>query len=516
MSEFNLVGPSYVTTSRNSDCQRTVNFYPEVVESGMGKGKVSLESAPGLEVANYFEGRMGTGGIYTRINALFVDQERMWVVACGGLYEFSDSGATFKVELSNGTNCPNNSAISIASNGVQLLICASDFGTMSHGVWVYDIKNNTVTLLDETAHSDVYKSTQCAFLGGYFILFQPVETETSQWSQKFYISGLYDGLSWDALDFASAEGNPDRIMAICVDHNELWLFGRQTAEVFVLTGASPFPFERASTAVLDFGIISFRTLAKLDNSLFFLAGDQRGTGMLYRTRGYQVERVSNHAVEASLATGDFDMETCYAYSYSEAGHSFYCLTHTAGKANWVYDSVSGMWHERGNWNETGQDFIAYPFVSHCHFKNKHYVCGPEAESIAPAAATNKLGILYRQSVNYPTRAGDPIRRLRVTPHLSGELAYQFYHQIWLDVSVKAAGAVTPVVTMDWSNDGGRTWSNPHPVTMPVTNTAGESKFRTIWRRLGHGRDRVFRFYVEAACRWSVTNGYMHHTPGTGI
>jgi len=517
MPEFNLVGPTYVAAAGNSDCQRTVNLYPEVVESGMGKGKVSLESAPGLAVAKEFATQTVSGGTRSRINALFVDQERMWVIACGQIWEWSGTAATLKQPLVSSTGyIPDADAFSIASNGKELLICASDFGTVSRGVWLYTIATNTIVALDATGYPDAWKGTQCAFLDGYFVLFSPVDPANSQWSQKFYISALYDGTTWDSLDFSSAEGNPDRIMAIITDHRELWCFGRQTTEVFVNTGASPFPIERINGATLDFGCIAYRSVQKLDNSLFFVGGDQRGPGIVYRTKGYSVERVSNHAVEAALNASGVDLEACYAYTYTEAGHTFYCLTISATRATFVYDAVSGMWHERGAWNPGAGDFIAYQFSSHCFFKNVHYVCGPTTDAIAPAGVTNLFGLMYEQSLALLSLEGDDIRRMRVTPHLSAEQAWQFYHSVQIDLEVSAYSDITPVVSLDWSDDGGKSWSNVHALTLASTWTAGAQKFRAIWRRLGRGRDRVFRFYVEAQCRWSFINGYLKHTAGTGI
>lgn len=45
-----FVGPTYVLDSVNVDCQRSINLYPEVIESGTGKGaqRAYLKSTPGL------------------------------------------------------------------------------------------------------------------------------------------------------------------------------------------------------------------------------------------------------------------------------------------------------------------------------------------------------------------------------------------------------------------------------------------------------------------------------------
>lgn len=49
MPRFNLVGPSYSDQSLSSDCQSTVNFYPEKVESGDGNSPIILLPTPGLK-----------------------------------------------------------------------------------------------------------------------------------------------------------------------------------------------------------------------------------------------------------------------------------------------------------------------------------------------------------------------------------------------------------------------------------------------------------------------------------
>ncbi|MCK9370127.1 hypothetical protein M0R04_09505 [Candidatus Dojkabacteria bacterium] len=48
---------------------------------------------------------------------------------------------------------------------------------------------------------------------------------------------------------------------------------------------------------------------------------------------------------------------------------------------------------------------------------------------------------------------------------------------------------SPVVGLDWSNDGGHTWSNRY---FKSIGRIGEYAFRTIWRRLGKSRTRIFR------------------------
>jgi hypothetical protein len=74
-----------------------------------------------------------------------------------------------------------------------------------------------------------------AFLNGYGIYIVPGE-------QQFYVSNLNDFSTWDALNFASAETNSDDLVRAFTDHGELWLFGKQSIEIWADSGGTDFPF----------------------------------------------------------------------------------------------------------------------------------------------------------------------------------------------------------------------------------------------------------------------------------
>ena len=50
MGKIPLIGPSYSSQSVNSDCQITMNLYPEVIESGMGNNQIVLYPSPGTKL----------------------------------------------------------------------------------------------------------------------------------------------------------------------------------------------------------------------------------------------------------------------------------------------------------------------------------------------------------------------------------------------------------------------------------------------------------------------------------
>lgn len=62
----------------------------------------------------------------------------------------------------------------------------------------------------------------------------------------------------------------------------------------------------------------------------------------------------------------------------------------------------------------------------------------------------------------------------------------------------------PQVGLDWSNDGGHTWSNRYYVSIGKT---GEYTKRSIWRRLGRSRDRIFRITFSEPVKFVFIAAY---------
>jgi hypothetical protein len=85
---------------------------------------------------------------------------------------------------------------------------------------------------------------------------------------RIMASDLLAGSSWNALSFASAESDPDNIVAAISDHRELIIFGRDTTEFFYNAGTTPFAFARNTSGYLEKGCAARFSIAKGDNSIF--------------------------------------------------------------------------------------------------------------------------------------------------------------------------------------------------------------------------------------------------------
>jgi hypothetical protein len=103
------------------------------------------------------------------------------------------------------------------------------------------------------------------------------------------------------------------------------------------------------------------------------------------------------------------------------------------------------------------------------------------------------GRLYAYDLDTYTDDGDAIRRMRQTAHVSQDEKLirfnSFELQVEPGVGLSSGQGSAPVVLLSWSDDGGHTWSNEHEASL---GAKGNYKTRVLWRRLGMGRDRVFR------------------------
>src|SRR5206468_3572218 len=97
--------------------------------------------------------------------------------------------------------------------------------------YVVDLLTNTVARIDDEAF---YGADFVDILDTYAIFNRPG-------TNQFYLSGSND-ITFDALDFASAESNFEPIVRPIVSHGELVLFKRTVTEIWRASGNPDFPY----------------------------------------------------------------------------------------------------------------------------------------------------------------------------------------------------------------------------------------------------------------------------------
>jgi len=451
-----ILGSSYVARSVNAADSRMVNLFPEIVPNE-GKSAAFLNRAPGLRLL----ATLGTGPI-----------RGMWSPDPNGSYAYVVSGDTFyRIDTSYNAqifgNVSGTGPVSMSDNGTQIFIAANPDG------YVF---NMSTQVFGKITDPDFLGAVTVGYLDGYFVFNEPN-------SQRVWITTLLDGTSIEPLDFASAEGSPDGLVSLIVDHREAWLFGSNSVEVWYDSGAADFPLERIQGAYNEIGCVAAYSVAKLDNGVFWLGGDARGEGIVYRTNGYTGQRISTHAVEWQIQQYG-DISDAIGYTYQQDGHAFYVLTFPSAGKTWAYDVSTQSWTERAAW--VNGTFTRHR--SNCQMAFNHEILVGDYND----------GRVYAFDLNVFADDDQPqrwLRSWRALPQDQNDLRRTAQHSLQLDaetgVGVVYGQGDTPQVVLRWSDDGGHTWSNEHWASMGAIGAYGT---RTFWRRLGMTtklRDRVY-------------------------
>ena len=486
-----FVGPSYVSQSVNVAAQRCMNWYVEQVEVRDEPAQVVLYPTPGCSDFASLTSFPVSGITAVRTGGV----DRCFAVSANTLYEiFPDGSSEDRGRVESETETPATFSGNVDA-GDEIFITSGGRG------YIFTLSTNVLTQVMIGSDTIPITSHQGDFLDGFFLA---LNRDTS----TLYLSELNDGAAtWDATQYAQRTAGSDPWQSLIVSNRDIWLFGKNTSEVWYNAGTAPFPFAAIPGAFIEEGIAAPASAAKFGNTVIWLGQSEEGGCVVWRANGYTPQRVSTHAVEYAIQGYMRDGRTvtdAVAMTYQESGHIFYVLGFPSADATWVYDGATNLWHERGTWDADNRQYCAWRPQSHAFAFEKHLV------------GNFKTGIVHEMSIDKFTDAGGvPIRRLRRTPHLNVEDRTLFYHKLQVmlqsGVGLSSGQGSDPQVMMRWSDDGSHTWGNEHWVS---AGKMGQYSARAIWRRLGRGRNRVFEISVTDPVPWRVISANMDVSEGT--
>jgi len=412
----------------------------------------------------------------------------------------------------------------VQGTGVTTGTIVSAFGTGSGGTGTYTVSSSQ-TVASETMYGlnfSTLPNNDGAFTGAnsvdivdnYFVYNNP---GTQQWGASDLLSTISSSTS-----YAFKDGAPDKLVALIVDHREVYLMGEASSEVWTDVGAVPFPFQRIPGTSTQQGIVAQFSLTRLGNSFAYVSRNNRGQGQIMQMDGYIPKRISTHAVEATLANAY--ISDAISWTYQLEGHEIYVTSFPSLNLTWAYDTTTQMWHK---WLYTSDDGSYSRHRGNCCTVFQGLV-------MVGDYANGKIYSLDKQNF---TDDGQNIRRLRRAPHLVQDLQRQYFDELQIQfqpgvgttglstsnsdiyvgldyiiypnaffvigplqsfvigqqTSVSVNSTTTfPQAMLRWSNDGGSTWSREYWVTI---GQLGKYRNRAIWRRLGTARDRIFEVSI---------------------
>jgi len=453
-----LLGGFYADASKPWSWQDTVNWLLEVAEVPGTRTQTKLASRPGLRLF----GNLGDRPVRGTHNA----EGALFAVAGNTLYQVNANG----VGTARGT-IPGVGRVVMNHNqvkgGNQLLVANGQSG------YVWDTAARTFSKITDEGYPG---AVAASYIDSYLAQVEP-------FGRFWFHSGLADAKDYNTLDRYQSEASPDAIVTLVVSQFEVVVFNRTTIEFFDNAGTATGTF-RNKRAVIERGCAGRYTVVKIDNTIMWLGDD----GVVYRLEGYQAIPVSTGPLQDAIAGSNW--EQAFAYRWEDRKHKCYVLTFPDGRT-WCYDVVTRLWVRLASFglNRLRLNTLTY--------WNNQWIGGDFQN-----------GRLWALDWKATTDGGQPIVRERVSgvTHANQSRVAIPYAELVVDAGTSQISdadvspellAADHKITMDYSDDGGRNWSNKRERSL---GAQGEYGRRVRFNRMGSTRQRVYRISTSSPAR----------------
>ena len=309
---------------------------------------------------------------------------------------------------------------------------------------------------------------------------------------QFKGSSAYAPGTWDALDFATAESNPDNVVRVLNNRGTVVLMGDSTIEFWSNVGGSGFPYAKIIGADSETGIAARWSVGPLLGAYAFLAKNKEGQVFVGVLNGYRVDRISNFEFD-HIINGYSSVADATGFGYALGGHPMYQLNFQSEGKSWLYDATTRYWSElRYGTDARHRGEIAVDFI------NKTII------------ADYENGKLYRLDSDVYTDNEEPIYTVLRGRHIASKKRNVRIASIELGIEAGVGTATgqgsSPVAALRLSKDGGHTFGTSNYAPM---GAVGEYTKRCIWRRLGVGRDIVPEITISDPIKRVITEATLN-------
>lgn len=464
MKQIPLFGPGEGYRSRTVSKQRRRNLYLEQ-QGDPDQAQLVMYGTPGRSLwQRYNPDPFPARGARVVGNAAYIAAGQV-------IARFDPDGFDITIGFITGLS----TRVSMSDNGLQLIAVDGVNG------YIYDFATSTFGQITDPNFPS--GATTVTFLAGYFIVNNPG-------TGQFHWSALYDGTSWDGLDFATAESNPDDLVAVFANQGVLYLFGQASLEFWSPTGDTRV-WGRIQGAGVEWSLPSPWTVDRFGDDLIALLKNRMGEFHVGIISGTQVVSVSTADIAHDMNQQE-GVENATGFSFMLDNHAFFQVNFASKSYLFNRQLKVGLeeWSERGPPGE--RDFAEIRF---------------ELLSI-PYFTDYQDSVLYTQSLETYTDGefNEPIVREWESKHVAidmeritvDELQVQFEPGVGL---ISGQGS-NPQAMLQVSRDGGATYGFEKWVAM---GRMGAYVTRAIWRMLGRARDWVFRLRIADPVKVAIAN-----------
>lgn len=459
----------YLSPSLPISAQECVNWYPNIPQTAGALSDGTLFGCPGIEeiITTGDAKNINRGAHVKEGKPYFLNGEslvRIDRVIDGQGNEIFTSVALGEI--------PGDERVSMADNGKQLMILVP-------GGKGYIVDEESGTPFQEITDSDFYTNGNpqlVVFIDSFFVC----NTD----SKKFIKSAANDGLNWNALDFGSAESDPDKINSIHVFNNKLYIAGSETIEEHENLGLGGFPFQRTGF-FLDKGVFAPFSMISANNTFMFIGGGVNESPAIWALAGNSTQKISTTAIDSLLQDfSQIEIEQSFSYSYAQDGAYFVGFSFPT--RTFEYNTITGLWNERKSQivNSKGLTEVIRWRVNSIITAYNRVLCGDSQDG--------RIGSI---DIDIYTEYNEEVIRVISTQPFSdlGNAISVTRLEATFESGVGDLVTIDPQIRMSTSPDG----KSFNDEQLRSIGKIGEYERRAIWRKLGRfPRFTVMRFIMS--------------------
>lgn len=380
---------------------------------------VTLQSRPGLEVSNI---SMGTEPVRELFQIDGVLNNGLFGVAGNKLYQESTEIGTV-----DGTG-------NVSFCGYE------DYVFVNAGEKIYRYNG---TVFDSVAFPDDADVSKVV-VGASRVVALRKDTGTFYWTEPLNIN-------IPALNFATAENLPDRLIDMLFIADRLYLFGSETVEIWPASTDQDLPFQPLPGATFPVGIKAVGCAAQVGRTFAWI------TNYNEVCMGSPENIISDPELQIRIS----DSTNVHLWVFFVDDNEF--LAVTLDDETWVYGVRNQLWSKFQSYGETN-------WICQC-YENGYFGTTKDGDLVQWSDDYSDFdGIIQREFSGWTPLTGEPLWLANIilrtnpgtTPFLSGEYA-------------------NPVVELRTSQDGGRLWQ---PWQRQNLGVQGNYRAKTIWSSLG--------------------------------
>lgn len=287
------------------------------------------------------------------------------------------------------------------------------------------------------------------------------------------------GISATAFDYANSEA--DNNVRVYNHGGFLYVFGKSSFEIWQAGGTVPFPFTPLQQNI-ELGLLAAHSLAQNESGILWV--DHKG--IVRYGRDHSAQRVSTHSVERSIAKlSSSDQAAMIGYILVWHGHEYYMLTSSSW--TWTYDIQAQRWFERKSygadrWLVNNAIWFSGMYIAGSYSNGRLYTVSPFVYS--EDSSDFVLEVWCKNAHNFPDGAIIDFLDIDIVTGVGV-------------TTTTDEDAVDPNITIDYSDDGGKTFQGERSVSIGQVGDYHKLVRTGRWGRVTP-KGRIWRFRASAA------------------